>query len=149
MGTNGRYTGTLQQTTERVLTQPFPGTGAGSGPWSQSCVTSLRTQKPRGLASNGRFYYPGVGLFVGNTTGLLDEGTCIGIATAGSALLSGLNAVAETTLEGAQVSVMSQGGLSGPPITLPVTSVRVDGRLDHQERRENDLPSVYQSVDLV
>lgn len=56
-----------------------------------------------------------------------------------------LNTAANTYSAGTRLLVASAvgGGLH-----VPVTSVRSDERMDSIERRENDQPSIYSSVNL-
>jgi hypothetical protein len=107
-------------------------------------VTSLRTARPRGKGSNGRFYYPYLSA-VNGPDGRLSSAGATGYNARAKILFDALNAEAAVHLDSnAKISVMSKVGA----ITEHVTSVRNDGRMDRQERRENNLPSVWASAAL-
>lgn len=140
--TDGKYVGGGAQSTvhEPVVSQP---TGAGSGtlPWSTSMVISLRTQFSRGLASNGRVYWPCLGLPVTATTGLWSTTAGTSWANSAKTWIDAINTAAASTLSTSQkISVMSQVGTG---TLAPVTQVRCGLKPDRQERRERDLDEGY------
>lgn len=147
IGTDGKYVGGgAQATTVYNYATPPTGLGSPAMPLSTACVISLRTQFSRGLASNGRMYWPAIANTVPGTTGLWSTGTTGGIATAAKVLLDAINTAAQSGFDSShKVSVMSNVG-SGQAAN--VTSVRVDGRPDRQERRERDLLSTYSVASL-
>lgn len=142
IGTDGKYVGGGgQATTRSALTTPVQGQGSGGAPFTQALVYSLRTLLTRGRGSNGRMYYPALGLTTSSGTGLLSVGTIGGAASAAQTLFNGLNAAADSALPGTGgLSVMSNVSTG---IAATVTGVRVGNKLDRQESRERDLPETY------
>lgn len=133
IGALGRYSPTTQLTVTSPTTAT-PGGGTPVLPWNTALVVSLRTAIPRGRGSNGRLYWPGLAFGVSATTGRVVSSSR---ATAAAAFLNSLNTAANAYSAGMRVIVASNvaGG-----IHAPVTSVRVDDRLDTIEARENDQP---------
>lgn len=147
IGTNGRYVGGGTQAT---TIYDIPSTPAGAGtptqPFSTAMVISLRTQFSRGLASNGRIYYPSLGSAVTATTGLWVSTVGTAWASAAKTLLDNINAAAASILNTSnRVSVMSNVGAGQ---TAPVTSIRCGLKPDRQERREKRLGENYQTAQL-
>lgn len=126
------------------------GGSAGLHAWSSAHVISLRTAQPRGYASNGRCYYPGIGLPVLATTGRVAPADVVNRVTAFKTFLEAVNAATNTYAVGAKVCVMSKGGMknSFTPKTEYVTAIRADDRMDSIERRENDTPSTWQTLTI-
>lgn len=139
VGTDGKYDPPTQETTIREYTPVIAGGGSGNAPWTQAICYSLRTDRPRGYASNGRVYYPATAAVVNPATGQM--GTSVeSAANLFRTMLIAINTAAASLDADLKVSVMSQVGVG---LTRPVTNVRVDHHLDRQERRENDSPPAY------
>lgn len=142
IGTDGKYS-PLEQDTVVSSGAPIAGQGVPVQPWTAALVVSLRTNLPRGYASNGRFYWPATAQSLG--AGRVTAAYCQGRADAADILFTALNAAAAAYVTGLKLAVMSAVG-SGR--TAHVTHVRVDDRLDNIERRENATPPVYYSATL-
>jgi hypothetical protein len=140
VGPDGKYNPATEVTNYHVMAPIAVGNGTPTQEWSNAFVFSLRTARPRGVASNGRVYWPLLAPTVVAGTGRLDSADVTAKIGAFKTLLNAINAAADTLQGGARVCVMSQVG-SGA--TEYVTAVRADGRLDRQERRENQLASNY------
>lgn len=145
IGPDGKYNPPEFVTNRHTYTVKPVGVGTPTGPWSQSFVYSLRTAIPRGYASNGRVYWPCLVPALDATTGRMNTATVAARLTPFKTLLDSINALTGAIQPGLAVCVMSRVG-SGQ--TAYVTHVRADGRMDSQERRENDQVSVYQTVQL-
>ena len=125
---------------------PTAGTGTATAPWSQACAVTMLGPILRGRASHGRFFWPAVGLAATASTGRLTSTQINNIATAAAVLIRAINTDAATQLgPGMRVANMSS---LGEGVNNQVTSVRVDDRLDTQERRENATPSARASVNI-
>lgn len=133
------------QSTARHDGAATAGAGTGASPWNTSLVISLRTAWPRGLASNGRIYYPALQAVVTPDTGRIADNLVTGRLTGFQGLVNALNAAASSYAAGARLCVMSHGSdkTGEPPVTHSVNLIRSDGRLDSIERRENDQPVTY------
>lgn len=144
VGVDGKYVGgAAQQTTRRAYSTPPAGTGGLSVSFSQALVYSLRTLLTRGPGSNGRMYYPALGIAVTPTTGVIASGVTASAAAAAATLFNNLNAAADAHLPGTGgLSVMSQVGTG---VAASVTSVRVGNKMDHQESRERQITEAYSS----
>jgi len=147
VGTDGKYVGgASQQTTRRLYGTPSQGQGGIGAPFTQALVYSLRTALSRGPGSNGRMYYPALGLSVGTTTGVLAPATANGAVAAAGTLFNNLNAAADAMLPGTGgLSVMSNV-LTG--VAATVTAVRVGNKIDRQESREAALVEAYVSAPI-
>jgi len=144
-GLDGKYDPSTQITTERLYTGFPVGTGTIIAPWSQALVTSLRTSRPRGYASNGRMYWPAPAMPVVDTTGRIGSSFQINYLAAVKTMLDAINGYAKALSPSCQLMVMSTVG-SG--LSDAVKSIRVDNRLDSQERRENAQVSVWEVANL-
>jgi hypothetical protein len=145
IGLEGHYDPPFVSTIQRLYSTPPAGGGAPTQPWSTALVTSLRTTKPRGYASNGRMYYPALAAIPDVGTGRETNNHVATYLTNVKAMFDAINAAAPVIRSDVRISVMSAVG-SG--LSLPATSIRADGRLDTQERRENKAPSVYSTKTL-
>lgn len=147
LDTDGRYVGGgAQTTTDYTYATPGQGNGSGLMPWSTAVVLSLRTAKGRGLASNGRLYWPTLGLPIDTSEGMFAPTTTLAVANAAKTLLDQINSHTEPHFGAARrVAVMSQVGAGA---TETVTGIRVGGKPDRQERRERSLAEAYSSVTL-
>lgn len=144
VGLDGKYD-PLGQTTVVSTGAPQAGSGVPSLPFNTSLSFGLRTAAPRGYASNGRMYYPCLGAAVAAATGRVSAAAVANRLTAFRTFLNAVNTAANTYQAGAVVAVMSSVGAG---TTQRVLAVRADDRLDSIERRENDLPSAYQTLAL-
>lgn len=144
VGTDGKYDPPGQLTTISTGT-PSTGAGTPTQPWNASLSVGLRTANPRGYASNGRIYYPIIAASLLSGTGRLSSTVVANRLAIWKTTLNAVNVAANTYDAGACVVVMSSVGAG---TTARVLSLRSDERLDSIERRENDLPSTYQSLAL-
>jgi hypothetical protein len=147
IGTDGKYVGGgAQATTVYTYGAPQSGLGTGTLPWSTAMCISLRTQFSRGLSSNGRVYWPCTALPVPPATGVWTPTQCSTAAAEAKILFDAINAASTTGFDSShRVSVMSQVGAGQ---AANVTSIRIGGKPDRQERRERDLLETYQSATL-
>lgn len=147
IGTDGKYLGGgTQATTVYTYGSPVAGVGTGVMPWSTAMCISLRTQQLRGLASNGRMYWPTLALTPAPGTGVWTSSQTQNSANQAKVLLDAINAQANTFYgSDHKISVMSNKG-SG--VTATVTGVRVGGKPDRQERRERSLLEAYTSASV-
>lgn len=144
IGEDGKYLPTDQLTTVSVGASQAGG-GTPTQPWNTSLSFGLRTDAPRGRASNGRVYVPMLAPTVSASTGRVAAANVNGRVAAFVTFLQAVNAAAAAYDLGAAVCVMSNIGAG---TTRVVTAVRSDERLDSIERRENDQPPVYTTVSL-
>lgn len=124
--------GDTGESVEYFLPTADAGTAANGYP-QIALVLSLRTSRPRGLASNGRMYIPSAMPI--DTDGLISTSDATGAATAGAAFIGAVNDVGL-----GDVVVMSSVGTG---LAEAVTSVRVGRVMDTQRRRRNALPELY------
>lgn len=144
VGVNGKYDPATQETV-RFDRTPFAGTGTAHLPFSTAMVCSLRTNFPRGYASNGRIYYPALSIALQDIYGTVDATKTLNRLNAFKTFLDAVNVAADAYETGTKVIVAS--GVA-PGRQAYVTSIRMDGRLDAIERRENDQPAEYQTATL-
>lgn len=149
VGTDGKYNPDTMQTWRRPYTTPVAGTSVPLGPWSQSMVLSLRTAFARGIASNGRTYWPAVGMPLQESTGRIYSGDVDRFLTNSKTLVQAINSAAQAELgSNVKVSVVGADGKTGAARTAHVTSLRADDRCDAIERRENDQQSAYTTITI-
>jgi hypothetical protein len=141
IGVSGKYTPSTQLTVVSPTT-PTAGSGTPALPWNTANVISLRTNQPRGRASNGRVYWPCLALPVVPTTGRVASAARV---TAAKTFMDALNAAANVYSAGERIVVASN---VGGGLIATVTAIRSDDRLDSVERRENDQPSTWQTATL-
>lgn len=139
VGEDGKYD-PQSQLTQVSTGSPIFGTGTPVVPWNTAHSFGLRTSNPRGYASNGRCYWPAIGLQVVSTTGRLSPTQVNNRISAFRTFINAVNVAANTYEAGSGVCVMSAVGAG---TTARVTAIRADDRLDSIERRENDAPSNY------
>lgn len=144
IGEDGKYLPSDQLTTVSVGAGQAGG-GSPSQPWNTALSFGLRTDAPRGLASNGRVYYPMLAAGVSAGTGRISTAAVAARVAAFVTFLQAVNAAATAYDLGASVCVMSNVGAG---TTRVVTAVRSDERLDSIERRENDQVPVYTTTPL-
>lgn len=142
IGVLGKYTPSTQLTVLSPVAAT-PGSGAPTQPWNAALVMSLRTAAPRGLASNGRVYWPATSAAVDTATGRINSTQVTARLNGFRTFINALNVAANTYSAGCAVVVASAVG--GGAIR-PVTAVRMDARVDSIERRENNQPSSYSAV---
>lgn len=130
IGTDGKYI----PSEIAYIKEGTPVTGAGTGgePWPPQCAVAitLRTAIPRGRASRGRFYLPGMQGTIG-TDGRLGAGRPATILSPLVTFIQGLNAVTDL----GQVQVMSK--VAGERAT--VTAIECGNVVDTQRRRRRQL----------
>lgn len=148
IGVDGKYSPKTQLTSRYDAPSAIAGSGTCDSPFSQAQVCSLRTALPRGYASNGRLYYPMTHIngLIDPATGRIAPGVVAPLLARWKILIEAANTKFNAVLGvPLKVSVMSQVG-SGT--TAVVNSLRMDGRLDAQERRENDQPAVWSTTTI-
>lgn len=144
VGEDGKYDPAAQLTTVSTGTSQA-GAGVPSQPWNTAHSFGLRTASPRGYASNGRVYYPMLNATVAANTGRLGATQQGQRVNEFVTFLRAVNTAAAVYDLGSLVCVMSNVGTG---TTRACTAVRADERLDSIERRENDLPPSYVTVNI-
>ena len=144
VGTDGKYD-PLDQETYVTEISPLAGGQTQIHPWNTALVISLRTARPRGLASNGRCYYPALGLGVAASSGRAAGANVQARLDLFRTFINAANAAASDYAIGTRLCVMS-GIRTGA--TEVVTSIRSDTRFDSIERRENDLPPDWKEASI-
>lgn len=144
IGEDGKYSPAGQLTTQSVGSAAA-GSGATTQPWTTCSSYGLRTGNPRGYASNGRFYYPMTAASVVGSTGRLNATLVANRLNAMRTFFNAVNTAAVVYEAASGVQVMSNVGAG---TTARVLALRADDRLDSIERRENALPSAYQTLNL-
>lgn len=140
IGTDGKYVGGGLQSTQHYVLTPLAGAGTSVYNFTTACVLSLRTDKARGYASNGRIYWPAMALAIDTTSGMFSNTTQVAIAA--KTMLDGINGAAGSILgSGRQLAVMSNVGAGEHAF---VRSVRVGSKQDRQERREKQIVELYE-----
>jgi len=141
IGEDGKYYGDGTQSTSQYDLTDTVGSGAGALPWATACCYTLKTNKLRGVASKGRFYYPALGTAPSDNEGLWTSVVAGNRATAAKTLLDTLNAQALVHLSsGSFLAVCSNVGAGA---YTKVTQVAVGRIPDRQERRESSLQEGY------
>lgn len=133
--TSGRYP-EGEDSIEWFRTTPLSGGGPVGFP-QIAVVTSLRTPRTRGFASNGRMYWPATPS-VSATDGRMSAPDALSIATAGAALIG---AIADSGI--GTPAVFSAVGAGRAE---PVTGVRVGRVADTVRRRRNQIAEEYTDV---
>lgn len=137
LGVDGKYVS--QTYTGLRDIEPVVGSAAGNiMPPQNTVAVSLRTARKRGPGARGRFYppLPVVGTLAPD--GTIAAGQAAQMATAGAALINGMNGVSDL-----RVVVASEVGAGA---LVPVTSVAVGTVVDTQRRRRGDLVEVYSTA---
>lgn len=142
IGVSGKYTPPSQLTIVSP-TDSTAGVGTPVLPWNSAAVMSLRTDLPRGRASNGRVYWPIIAGSIDSFTGRLAGTPSTARVNAFATFLGALNTAGNTYSPGMKVVVASN---VGGGLIATVTAVRMDDRVDSIERRENDQPPVYRTA---
>lgn len=143
VGLDGKYNPADQMTTHSP-TSPHAGTGTPYLPWNSAAVISLRTDYPRGYASNGRFYYPFIAQGMVPTTGRLSGTTVDQRVAAAKTLFEAINAAATAYAANMKIAVCSARGGR----TAICHTIRSDERVDSIERRENQQPAIWHSATI-
>lgn len=136
VGTDGKYLPASALTARKDQT-PVAGVGTPHLPWNTALVISLRTDKPRGHASNGRVYWPAVSIALNAADGRVTPSLVDSRLVQFTSLMAGVNAAATAYAQNMRVVVASNVGDGEMRV---VTAVRSDTRLDSIERRENAQP---------
>lgn len=144
IGLDGKYD-PEEQYTQRVDTAGTAGGNTTDSPWTSCSVISLRTARPRGVASNGRIYYPMTSLNITATTGRINSTATGQRLAAARTLINALNTQAAVYATNMTLMVMSQVGAG---LAERVTAIRADDRVDNIERRENAVVPVYTSLPI-
>lgn len=149
VGHDGKYEPTTQETTRRKYATPRAGQFAGTQPWSSALVMSLRTGFPRGIASNGRTYWPCTALSIESATGRVNQGSVTAWVALAKTMIDSINTAAGNMISPlVRVGVFGADGKTGPARAGWVERIRVDLRADTIEKRENDEPPVWTEVAL-
>jgi hypothetical protein len=149
VGTDGKYNPSSAMTTRHTYAPALAGLGTPTKPWNTALVISLRTTIPRGIASNGRTYYPATAAGLSASTGRLIDTTRNAFIDQAAIMIRAVNTAASANLASTvSVIVAGQSGVTGPARTAAVTSIRGDLRLDSIERRENAQPPDWYQVAL-
>jgi hypothetical protein len=145
IGVDGKYVGGgAQATVKRPYGAPIGGASPTIHSYSTALVYSLRTTLSRGYASNGRAYWPATSLVIDPSTGVVLPAATLLAAQTAATLLNSINQAADSVIaDNLGVWVMSNVGAG---LSAPVTSVRVGGKPDSQERREKNLVELYSSA---
>jgi hypothetical protein len=145
IGVDGHYNPQTQDTTTFFYPTPISGGGSAGAARSTAFVTSLRTSKPRGYASNGRFYYPATAAVTNFISGMIPESGVTPYLDAAKIMFNAINSAGLALAVPVKICVMSTHGAG---LSDVVTAIRADGRLDRQERRENKLAAPYFTLSL-
>lgn len=143
IGPDGHYLPLTQDTTHFAGTPIFGG-GSPDKSYDAALVFSLRTALPRGRGSNGRSYYPALAAPIAPGTGRVLPASVEQRLALFQTLVRSLNTAANIYAPGMAMQVISSVG----SVANAVTAIRADSRLDRIERRDNGLPSVYQSLPI-
>jgi hypothetical protein len=142
IGVLGKYSPSTQVTVISPVTSTV-GVSAPTQPWNSALVFSLRTAAPRGLASNGRVYWPAPAVIITAGTGRVASADVTARLNAFRTFINALNTAGSAYSPGMAVVVASAVG--GGAIRT-VTAIRSDARMDSIERRENNQVSTYSTV---
>lgn len=140
IGIDGKY-----QTEAVTYDYPTPvaGGSAGSVETTRSLAVSLKTQFPRGLAANGRFYIPGFNATVG-TNGRVTTANATGLLGTATTLINALNVAFDAAItESVKVGVTAFAEVN--PRQAVATSIRIGDVVDSQRRRKNKMLETYVS----
>ena len=144
VGLDGKYDPESQQTTRRPYSPIIAGVSTAVHPWTTATVISLRTGFPRGIASNGRTYWPTPAANIEPTTGRVHPTAQNNFAAAAKTMIDAINTAANSQIGTlVRVGVMGADGKTGSARVGHVDRIRVDDRLDSIERRENDKPVAW------
>lgn len=136
IGPDGRYVSNTEANS-RFLTGSdivAGASGAAPMPYSVSAAVTWETDFARGRGSRGRIFSPGA-TFVVTSEGQMDAGTCAGMASAYSGLISALNDVNPAPGDAMRAIVAS--GVNGA--RNPITAVSVGSVPDTMRSRRNKL----------
>lgn len=146
IGPDGRYL-SKTSTNARFFATPIAGTATSCHAPQVTVAASLTTAAVRGLASRGRIYLPGLSGAFGPVVadGLLSASQANTLRDAVATFLNNVNnwPGLDATWAGLDISVVSDGGLSGVGQQRKVTGVRVGRVLDTQRRRRHSLVESY------
>lgn len=147
-GVRGALLGTDGKTIAGSIKNFYPATPYAGGsnnsalPPQCALVATLMTDTPRGLASKGRMFLPGVSAVI-NGTGHLSAINCQSIVDNLKTFFAALNATVE---QPGTVITASKGGSGvnlAPGLNRVIRTVRVGDVFDTQRRRRNELNEVY------
>lgn len=128
-------------------TTPVAGGGSPAAlPPQVSLVASLRNTTPRGLATKGRMYLPGVSAMV-QATGKLDPFTRDAIATNLKTFFDAIYNDADLPGNPVLISV-GRGALHTDGNIRRITSIKVGDVYDTQRRRRNALQESYKGLNV-
>lgn len=138
VGVDGKY-GADGESVEWLKASPSNG-GSGNAYPQIALVTSNRTARARGYASNGRNYWPSA------CPPLASDGL-ISVADAESVRANAVFLI--DAINDADVGRVVVGSVAGAGRLEPVTAVRVGRVMDTQRRRRNNLAELYTSEEAV
>jgi len=145
IGLDGKYATEFTDTVHHEILPAVGGAGASHLPWNTAHVISVRTLKPRGVASNGRMYYPCLAAPVDTYSGRVVESNVDIRLSAAKVMFDAINTAAQTASSGLRIHVLSKKGSGWSALA---TGIRADGRLDSIERRENQIPTTWTNKTL-
>lgn len=149
VGLDGKYSPQEQETTRRAYATPIAGVAQPVHPWNTAMVISLRTLYPRGIASNGRTYWPATGIPIESSSGRIAGSQVDNFVAAARTMINAMNSAANSTLGTlVRVGVFGANGKTGSARVGWVDRIRCDERLDSIEKRENDQPTAWHELSL-
>jgi len=121
----------------------------GALPAQVSLVATLQSDIPRGLASKGRMYLPGIAAAITPATGKLDPGYTAAVSLQLQTLFNTINGDFGVPGRVVNASFGRKNELGyGVGINAPITSIRVGDVYDTQRRRRNGFNETYASKSL-
>jgi hypothetical protein len=145
IGTDGKTVG--NEVAYHYEATPYSGAGSTHFPAQCALVATLTTAVPRGLASKGRMYLPGVAAAI-TDAGKLSNTVSGAVATNLKTFFDSVNASIDATGSVITASPGSKPPLVGAGVFRPVTGVRVGDVIDTQRRRRNQLVEIYENRNL-
>lgn len=146
IGTDGKYVGAP---IEEVFNPTLPG-GANATLYGYapqlSTVITLISGKFRDPGRYNRFYVPSVA--IATASGKMDPIRQVAIATRAQEFINNVNEACRDINPTLQVSVVSQGNATTPPLSTYVQELSVGQVLDTQRRRRNKLTENYVVVPI-
>lgn len=146
IGTDGKTIG--NEVAYHYEATPYTGAGAQHFPAQCALVCTLTSAVPRGLASKGRMYLPGVANSI-TDAGKLSSTVSAAIATNLKAFFDTVNGSIDASGTIMLTSPGSKPPLVGAGISRVVTGLRVGDVVDTQRRRRNQLVEVYENRTVV
>lgn len=124
------------------------GGGSTANPPQTALVATLLSARPRGYASKGRMYLPGVAYQVDGTGHILSTSVASIVANL-KTFFDALNAHADIPYQVILNSPLSAGIPGHPALAENVVGIRIGNVFDTQRRRRNALTEAYSSATVV